>query len=160
MDKRSRLLEILPNFLLFFLFACCMFAVLLSGAKLYKNVSAVMEEQFSVNTCSSYITAKVRHYDIADAISIDKIGDSDAIILKEKIEGEEYLTYLYCYDNSLMELFCSADMEVQPFDGQEVMPLDALKICLEDGLLTFSCELDDATTSATIYLQSRGEGAV
>ena len=48
MGKRSRLLEILPNFLLFFLFACCMFFVLLSGAKLYKNVS-------SENLCSSYI---------------------------------------------------------------------------------------------------------
>ena len=37
MGSKSRLLETLPNFLLFFLFSCCMFFVLLSGARLYKN---------------------------------------------------------------------------------------------------------------------------
>ena len=73
MGSKSRLLETLPNFLLFFLFACCMFLVLLSGAKLYKNVSGVMEEQFSVNTCVSYVTAKVRHYDTIDSVSVGKI---------------------------------------------------------------------------------------
>ena len=128
MGKRSRLLEIVPNFLLFFLFACCMFFVLISGAKSYKNVTAVMEEQFSVNTCISYVTAKVRHYDSGGAVTIGEIGDTEALLFKEKIKGEEYLTYLYCYDGNLMELFCSADMEMMPYDGQQVMKLDTLEL--------------------------------
>ena len=87
MGRRSRLLEIVPNFLLFFLFACCMFFVLISGAKSYKNVTAVMEEQFSVNTCISYVTAKVRHYDSKDAVTVGKIGEADALLFKEKIDA-------------------------------------------------------------------------
>ena len=157
MGKRSRLLEILPNFLLFFLFACCMFFVLISGAKSYKNVTAVMEEQFSVNTCISYVTAKVRHYDSKDAVTVGKIGEADALLFKEKIDGEEYLTYLYCYDGDLMELFCSADMEVHPFDGQQIMELDSLELSAEDDMIRFSCEINGKQADASVFLQS-GKG--
>ena len=157
MGKRSRLLEVVPNFLLFFLFACCMFFVLISGAKSYKNVTAVMEEQFSINTCISYVTAKVRHYDSECAVIIGKIGDTDALLLKEMIDGEEYLTYLYCYDGSLMELFCSADMEVYPIEGQKIMELDSLELSTEDDLIHFSCEINEKQASTSVLLQS-GKG--
>ncbi len=157
MGKRSRLLEIVPNFLLFFLFACCMFFVLISGAKAYKNVTAVMEEQFSVNTCISYVTAKVRHYDSEGMVSLGEFGGTEAVLFKEKIKGEEYLTYLYCYDGHLMELFCSADMEVHPFDGQQIMELDSLELYAEDDLIHFSCEINGKQADATVFLQS-GKG--
>lgn len=158
MGKRSRLLETMPNFLLFFLFACCMFLVLLSGAKVYKNVSGVMEEQFSIHTCVSYVTAKVRHYDREGAVSVGKIGEEAAILLQEEIDGEHYVTYLYCSDGNLMELFCSADMEVLPVDGQAIMSLDALTASMENGLLSFSCEADGKQVKTSVFLQS-GKGA-
>ena len=157
MGKRSRLLEVVPNFLLFFLFACCMFFVLISGAKSYKNVTAVMEEQFSVNTCISYITAKVRHYDSEGAVTTGKIGDTDALLFRETIQGEEYLTYLYCYDDNLMELFCSADMEMMPYDGQQIMKLDTLELSEEDNMIHFSCEINGNLANASVYLQSGKE---
>ena len=158
MGSKSSLLETLPNFLLFFLFASCMFFVLLSGAKLYKNVSGVMEEQFSVNTCVSYVTAKARHYDMQDSVSVGQIGEVEALLLEEEINGERYLTYLYCHDDNLMELFCSADMEMNPEDGQVIMPLDELNFAMEKGLLTFSCEVNGESADSAVYLQS-GEGA-
>ena len=159
MGSKSRLLETLPNFLLFFLFASCMFFVLLSGAKLYKNVSGVMEEQFSVNTCVSYVTAKTRHYDTTGAVSVGQIGEEEALLLKEEINGEVYYTYLYCYEGNLMELFCSADTEFLPADGQVIMPLDTLDFTMEKGLLTFSCESAGEHAESAVFLQSR-EGAV
>ena len=157
MGSKSRLLETLPNFLLFFLFASCMFFVLLSGAKLYKNVTGVMEEQFSVNTCVSYVTAKARHYDRTDSVSVGQIGETEALLLGEEINGEKYLTYLYCYDGNMMELFCSADLEILPEDGQVIMPLDDLAFSLDNGLLSFSCEADGEYADASVFLQS-GEG--
>jgi len=159
MGSKSRLLETLPNFLLFFLFTSCMFFVLLSGAKLYKNVSGVMEEQFSVNTCVSYVTAKVRHYDTRDSVSIGQIGEEKALLLEEEINGERYVTYLYCYEGNLMELFCSADLEMDPEGGQVIMPLDALQFEMENGMLSFFCEVDGGSAASAVYLQS-GEGAL
>lgn len=157
MGNRSRLLEIMPNLLLFFLFVCCMFLVLFGGTKIYKSVSAVMEEQFSVNTCTSYITAKIRHYDKEDGVSIGKIGDIEAILLRETIRDEEYVTYLYCFEGYLMELFCMENMEVAPVDGQNVMPLDDLQCNKENGLLSFSCEVDGFDVESAVYLQSDKE---
>ncbi len=154
MEKKNRILEILPNFLLFFLFASCMFLVLLCGAKAYRNISGVMEEQFSVNTCVNYVTAKVRHYDTVDAVSTGSIDGVDALILEEKIHGEAYLTYLYCSDGNLMEMFCEADLEFLPADGQTIMPLDALSIKMENGLLFVSCEEAGEQAEAVVFLQS------
>ena len=159
MGSKSRLLETLPNFLLFFLFSCCMFFVLLSGARLYKDVTNVMEKQFSVNTCVSYMTTKMRHYDTLGAVSVGKIGEQDALLLRETIDEEEYLTYLYCSEGNLMELFCSADMDVLPSDGQVIMPLDKLSFSMENNLLTFSCAVDGSESEAAVFLQS-GKGDV
>lgn len=153
MGSKSRLLETLPNFLLFFLFACCMFFVLLSGAKLYQNVSGVMEKQFSVNTCISYMTAKARHYDTTDSIALGKIGDTEALLLKEEINNEYYVTYLYCHEGNLMELFCKESLKMEPESGQIIMPLDTLTFSLEEGFLSFSCEAEGEEAEAAVYLQ-------
>ena len=158
MGKQSRLLEILPNFLLFFLFTCCMFAVLLGGAKLYRNVSDVMEEQFTVTTCVSYVTAKARHYDVPGGVSLGEIGNTESLILKEESKGEEYLTYLYCADGNLMELFCGADMEAFPTDGQVIMPLGKMEFSMKGNLISFTCEADGNSATGVVALQS-GKGA-
>lgn len=154
MGNRSRFLEIIPNLLLFFLFAICMLMILFSGTRIYKSVSSVMEEQCSVSTCSSYVTAKIRHYDNRDAVSIGKIGETDAILLKERIQDEAYVTYLYCYDGTLMELFCIESMQVDPSDGQSIMPLDDFICSMENGVLSFCCKADDRNVESAVYLQS------
>ena len=158
MGKQSRLLEILPNVLLFFLFTCCMFAVLLTGAKLYRSTSAVMEEQFSVTTCVSYVTAKARHYDTAEGLSLGNIGEEESLILQEEINGKTYTTYLYCHEGNLMELFCGADFKAKPSDGQVIMPLDTLDFVLDGNLLSFSCEAEGERAEGIVALQC-GKGA-
>ena len=159
MGRKSRLLEILPNFLLFFLFTCCMFLVLLSGAKIYKNVTGVMEEQFGIYTCTSYVSAKVRHYDRVDAVSVETFHDTDAILLKEDIHDKEYLTYLYFFDGHLMELFCEAELDLPLSAGQKIMPLDSLSISKDRNRIFFSCSAEGKETETVIFLQS-GEGVL
>ena len=117
-----------------------------------------MEKQFSTHTCISYVTAKVRHYDREGAVSVGKIGEKEAILLQEEIDGERYVTYLYCSEGNLMELFCSADMEVFPVNGQAIMSLDALTVSMENGLLSFSCEVEGEQVKTSVFLQS-GKGA-
>ena len=157
MGRKSRLLEILPNFLLFFLFACCMFLVLLSGAKLYKNVSGVMEEQYTVQTCVSYLTAKVRHYDSADAVSVRQFHEKDALLLKESIGEKEYVTYLYWHEGHLMELFCEEGLDLPLDAGQTIMPLDAFSVTQEENRLSFYCAAEGKETETVVSLQS-GKG--
>ena len=157
MGSKSRFLEIIPNLLLFFLFVCCMVFVLFSGIHVYKSVSAVADEQFNINICNSYITAKIRHYDRVNGVTVDQIEGKDAILLKETIEKEEYVTFLYCSDGYLKELFCVENRNVDLSAGHPIALLDDFECELQNGLLSFCCQINDKQTETAVYLQSERE---
>lgn len=154
MKKHFRLLETVPGFVLLSLFLGCMLAVLLGGATVYRGISQNMEEQFGVATCSSYITAKIRHYDVQGSILTGTFGEGDCLVLREKIEGEIYVTYLYCSGGNLMELFCTEEAAMSPEDGEVIMPMDRLELELDDRVLSFLCEERGRTAFGAVCLQS------
>ena len=57
-----------------------------------------------------------------------------------------------------MELFCSADGEFLPEDGEKIMPIDDLYISLDEGLLTVSCMSMEEEASVILALHSTGKG--
>lgn len=56
-----------------------------------------------------------------------------------------------------MELYCAADAEMDPQDGEAVMEAQALSLELEDGLLTAVLTGADGREE-TLYLSLRNEG--
>lgn len=153
MGKQFRFLETIPNFLLYFLFCGCVLSILLSGAKVYQRISGNLEKQFSVTTCASYITAKIRHYDAMGNVSVGKLGQEECLIFREEIEEQPYVTYLYCHEGNLKELFCAEDTSFSPQAGERIMPMEALRFELKDNMLLFSCEAENSVASSAIYLQ-------
>lgn len=158
MERPFRFLEIIPNFLLYFLFCGGILSILLSGARVYQEISAGLEEQFSVTTCASYLTAKLHHYDAAGRISVGTLDDTECLLLQEEIAGRAYTTYLYCYEGELKELFCAADAAFSPQDGETIMPMDQLVWVLQDGLLSFRCAAGEDVASAAVHLQCAESG--
>lgn len=158
MKKQSQLLDTIPNLFLFFLFTACMLAVLLCGARIYQNVSTVMEQQYSVATCTNYLTAKVRHYDRTGGVEKGKLGDVDTLVLRDTYDGEEFITHLYSYDGYLMELFSFAEGDFLPSDGMQIIPLDELKISEEDGMLRLYCREQEMESEAVLWLHNEGAG--
>ncbi|WP_304508221.1 DUF4860 domain-containing protein [Anaerotignum sp.] len=158
MKKQTRFLETIPNLLLFFLFTACMLATLLAGARVYQRVSSVLDAQFSTTTCINYISAKVRHYDKQDGIGMGRLESVDALALYDTYDGEEYVTYIYSFDGYLMELFCSADGQFLPQDGQQIMPIDNFKISLENQMLFVrcTCKEEEEVTVLDIHSKERG----
>lgn len=158
MGKHSRLLETMPNFFLFFLFAASMLITLLAGAKIYQSVSAVMEEQYTTTTCVNYVSAKVRHYDRAEGISLGMLEDVEALVLWDTYEGETYKTYLYSYEGYLMELFCGEDAAFSPYDGQQILALDGIDFSLEENILTIAYQVGEQNVSSVLTLHSQKGG--
>ena len=154
MKRHSKMLEIIPTFVLFFVFAVCMLITLLTGAKVYQDVSALMKEQYSTATCIQYITAKVRHYDGIGGISTGRLGDVDALIFWESYDEEDYVTYLYCYEEYLMELFCVADDIFLPGEGQRVMRLEEMTFEVNQDLLMIACKDGETATDTAIYVHT------
>lgn len=160
MKKQTRFLETIPNLLLFFLFTSCMLATLLAGARAYQRVSSVLDAQYSTTTCINYLSAKVRHYDKQDGIGMGRIGGVDALTLNDIYDGEKYVTYIYSLDGYLMELFCGAEEEFLPEDGQQIMPIDHLEIALNEHMLFVRCMRTEEEASVVLALHSKGEGEV
>lgn len=158
MNKQTRFLETIPNLLLFFLFTACMLATLLAGVQVYQRVSSVLDAQYSTATCINYISAKVRHYDKQDGIGIGKLDNVDALALYDSYDGEEYVTYIYSFDGYLMELFCSAEEDFLPQDGQQIMPIDDLKMDLKKQMLFVRCMRMEEEDSAVLALHSKERG--
>jgi len=148
------------TFLMFCAFTACLLLVLASGAGAYRDIKQVGEERFSENTCLGYIATKVRHYDRTGAVRIGQIGETEALQLREVIDGEPYVTSLYCYDGHVMELFSQEGFEFLPQDGIAVLDVISLDFDMTaDGLLRVSCTGTSGKATAVELSLRSGEAA-
>lgn len=146
--------------LMFCIFTACLLLVLAFGAGAYRDIKQVGEERFSENTCLSYIATKVRHYDSAGAVRIGQIGDTEALQLRETIDGELYVTSLYCFDGHMMELFSQEGLEFTPQDGVAVLDVKSLDFGMTaDGLLQVNCTGASGKAAAVELSLRSGEAA-
>jgi type II secretory pathway component PulJ len=143
--------------LLFAVFAVCVLSVLLTGADAYQRLTERDQASFQARTAAQYIATRVRQADKQGGLSVQTFGDGNALVLSEELEGETYLTWVYCYDGSLRELFTAAGNDLPPESGEKVLSADALRLELDGSRLTAQVLEDGAWQTVTLYLRS-GEG--
>lgn len=148
-EKTTKITDVLA-LLVFAIFAVCVLLVLLGGAKVYRQVVAQGEAQFEKRTAAQYVTMRVRQ---AEAVTVDTFGEGDALVIAEKLDGETYLTRVYCCDGYLRELYCAEDAALLPRDGEKILPADSLKLSLTGDLLTVQID------AQTLYLCLSGREA-
>ena len=131
--------------LLFGVFAVCVLAVLLTGARAYRGLTQRDQAAYSRRVCMQYIATRVRQADRAEGVSVEPFGEGDARV--------------YHYDGYLMELYASAEEELHPQDGQRIIPAGGVELSLEDGLLSVEVT-DEQGVQDSLRLSLRsGEGA-
>lgn len=130
--------------LLFGVFAVCVLIVLLTGARAYRGLTDRDRTAYDRRTCVQYIATKVRQGDAAGAVTVEPFGDTVALRLNDSEAG--CVTRLYCFDGWLMELYAFADGELEPQNGERIMPLEGLELSLEDGLLTAELQMGGGVT--------------
>lgn len=147
--------------LLFGIFAACMLSVLLMGADAYQRLTERDRESYESRTVAQYIATRVRQADRSGGISAGAFGGSDALELWETIDGEAYVTRVYCHDGWLRELFTDASGDFAPEDGEPVLEAESLSVSLSGaGLLTVEItSADGETQQVTLYLRSGKEAA-
>ena len=62
--------------------------------------------------------------------------DDDTDEFNEDLDGEPYVTWLYCYDGHMYECFTSDDGEFNPESGTAICLAQRFEPSLENGLLT------------------------
>ena len=144
--------------LLFAVFGVCVLAGLLGATDLYQRLSQRDAVSYEHRTAAMYLTTKVRQSDRRHALRTESFGDGDALVYREELDGESFETRIYCYDGQLRELFSPASLEAMPEDGEPLLPLQALELQLEHGLLTAVLTEPDGTQQHLLLRLRSWEG--
>ncbi len=151
MNKRHEKTGDLLAVLVFALFALCLLLVLLGGAGVYSRIAAAGDARYANYTPARYIATRVRQ---GHAVALEDFGGVEALTFRQELDGEAYLTRVYCYEGQLWELYTPAAGDFAPEDGEPVMELEALAMELTDGVLTVD------TGAQTLVLTLREERQV
>ena len=136
MKKTSHIDTFLP-LVVFTVFAVCLLAVLLSGAGIYKDLNDHSEALYTRRVTTQYLITRVRQ---AQSVHIDDFHGCESLTIREEIDGDTYLTRVYCHDGSIRELFSTEDAPVLPEDGTPIAADTHLSFALDDGLLTINTD--------------------
>jgi hypothetical protein len=156
MKNRHFGFDIIIGLFLICVFAVCQFYVLAAGAGIYKDVSAVMEEQYGERNALGYISTKLHQSDAKGMVSLGRLGDVEAIIIREEMDCFAYNTFIYCHEGYICELFCPATERLTPSDGLLVIAAEELGFSLDGGLLRVDCKTTAGDDTIYIALRSLG----
>lgn len=136
-------------------FAAAILGVLLAGAEVYQNMLQRDRVVYEQRTRAQYILTKVRQAPSPAAVSIESFGKADALVIREHVEGETYLTRVYCHEGQLMELFAPEQGGFAPGDGEEILPAQDMTLTREGDLILVTFLTDGEEDSLSVYLPRR-----
>lgn len=143
---------------LFGIFALCILGTLLQGVRVYQTLTERGSASYQDRTAAQYLMTRVRQADAQGSVSVGTFGMVEALELTETIDGTDYITRVYCFDGYIRELFSASSHDFQPFDGECILPAQALDFTLEDGLLTaLLTDENGETLQVCAALRSSGE---
>lgn len=151
----SQAIGTLFTMLLFLVFVLCALFTVLTGGKVYENISTRMEQTYTGSVALQYVANKVRQGDFAGQVSVKTIEETPVLELNQEIDGESYLTWIYYLDGSIRELFTFADSGLTLGDGLEILECGGLSFTQEGRLLTVET-MGDGGGKLTLSLRSAG----
>lgn len=156
MKKTNHGLDVLAGLLLLCAFAAGLFFALASGARIYKDISRVLEEQYAARTALGYVTTKLHQSDAAGAVSLGALDGTPALLIRETQDGAAYVTYVYYSDGYIRELFCPAEAQLTPADGLPVVAAERLDFSMAGNLVRIDCVTASGGETAYVSLVSGG----
>lgn len=148
-QKSSRITDVFA-LVVFGVFALCVLLVLLTGAGVYRRLVESGSKSYQDRTAVQYVATRVRQ---AETVAVEDFWGCQALTLREELDGEGYITRIYCYDGYLRELFCEEAASLLPEDGEQVLEAEAFQASLDGELLTVQVD----SREVTLYLRSGRE---
>jgi hypothetical protein len=115
-------------FLLLMVFGLFTLTLAALGSGIYQNGIEQLNENYTSRTAIAYLSEKVRQHDSSGAISLSSVEEIPAIAFCDTINDQEYITYVYCYDGAMRELFVRSDTIPTASLGTQIVELEGLSI--------------------------------
>ena len=139
MDNRKMVTHSMQGvfvFVLLGLFAVMSTLMVLLGAQMYRNTVDHTTANNQDRVLGAYVRSMIRAEDADRSVSVENHDGVNALALREMIDGEEYVTWLYGYEGQLYEQFTGADRDFNPTSGTVICPVKAFGPKLDGNLLT------------------------
>lgn len=107
--RQRHSIDILFSLSIFTIFVICSFLILLFQTQSYHSIISQEEKIENLHTPLAYVREKIRNNDISDSIHVVNLNGTTAIEIKNM--DEETITYIYEYNDYLMELYISEEVE-------------------------------------------------
>ncbi|MBE5772821.1 MAG: DUF4860 domain-containing protein [Clostridiales bacterium] len=141
--------------LLIGLFAIMSMFCVIAGAEVYRETVRSAEINGGIRTAASYITGKIRAFDMQGAISVDPGQEGDRLILREAIGETTYITCIYVHDGGLYEVFIPEGGVIVPGDGQCIAECASVRFSADNpGLICVEITAGESCYSAHTAVRS------
>lgn len=152
-------IDFLLGVLVFGIFAVGIIASLLAGAGAYKRLTERDSAAYDARVCTSYLTTKLRATE-PEKISFVEDGapSGGALRISETVEGEEYASYIYCYEGWICELYTVGEYEPDYEFGEKLLEIKGLDMSLEKGIFNADIVTSGGDRRHVTVFVGSGEG--
>ncbi len=141
---RNHQIDLLFVLALIGVFALCSFILAALGLSVYRDTAENSAEDFERRTALLYIAQKVRQHDNSGCVSLDSVGDADALVLTDIYAEQRFETWVFVAAGELREVTVPAGTAVSSADGQAIMALSDMSLALTGRALSINVTLPDA----------------
>ena len=135
-ERKGQVAGTLFTMLLFLVFVLCALFTVLTGGKVYENISARMADNYTGSVALQYIANKIRQGDEAGMARGIEVDDTSVLELSQDFESGRYISWIYYYDGSIGELFTRQDSGLGLSDGIPILECEGLSFTQDGRLLT------------------------
>ncbi len=123
-------------FVLLGLFAVMSTLMVLIGAQMYRNTVDRTTLNNEDRVLDAYVRSMIRAGDLAGSVKIENHDGVKALAMYDNEDGDEYVTWLYCYEGYLYEQYTSRNDDFVAASGTAICPAKAFAPKIEGELLT------------------------
>ena len=128
-QEQSHSIDLLFVLLIFAAFVLTAMLLISMETSEYQSIIGRMQDNDLSRVTTAYLTQKVRQGREAEAITTEDFHGLPSLCIRSRIAGGQYETYLYVYENRLMELMTPEGNvnNVIPAGGTPLVPMEDLR---------------------------------
>lgn len=134
--RKGQAVNILFTMVLFLVFVLCALFTVLIGGKVYENINQRTEENFNGSVALHYVANKVRQGDRMGLVDVTEIDGIPVLEIKQEAGEDMYVTWIYCQDGWMKELFTFEGSGLGLADGLPVTECAGLDMRRDGRLIT------------------------
>lgn len=150
--KRIGSVTTLFTLTVFLLFTILSLLLVLIGAKSYHGIVTGMESNQQTRTSLNYVSNKV-HSAGAGEVSLQTVAGHKALVISSRYNQEDYRTYIYEYNGTVLEWFTRASQSFNTGAGDTITAVSGFSMEQNGQMLRLTATGKDGNTlSANVLL--------